>query len=93
MYSIITTSRYRRSFKRISKHKDFKREVLETVIDLLACDEQLPRACRDHALTGTLAGFRECHIAGDILLVYSKEEKVLILVLADIGSHSSLFGG
>lgn len=92
MYAIVPTSRYKRSFKRITRHKDFKLRDLEQIIDCLAEGKELARKNRDHELTGTLRGFRECHIANDILLVYKIEHEELILVLVDIGTHSSLFG-
>ncbi len=37
-------------------------------------------------------GVRECHIQGDLLLVYKIEQGVLVLALLDIGSHAYLFG-
>jgi mRNA interferase YafQ len=49
----------------------------------------LPPEARDHALKGEWADFRECHISGDILLIYQIEENVVKLVR--IGSHSQLF--
>jgi len=47
---------------------------------------------RDHALSGEWHGYRECHIKGDLLLVYQIHDDVLVLVLVDIGSHPQLFG-
>jgi addiction module RelE/StbE family toxin len=40
---------------------------------------RLPNAMRDHKLTGPLSGFKECHLAGDILLVYEHENDVVTL--------------
>ncbi|MBS4764340.1 MAG: type II toxin-antitoxin system YafQ family toxin, partial [Brachyspira sp.] len=47
---------------------------------------------------GKYAGFRECHIKPDLLLIYKKENNAssgqlptLILVCIAIGSHSDLF--
>ena len=40
---------------------------------------------------GELFGYRECHIKGDLLLIYKIEKENLILILVDIGSHSQLF--
>lgn len=39
-----------------------------------------------------MKAFRECHIQGDWLLVYLKQESVLTLTLVDTGTHSDLFG-
>ena len=52
----------------------------------------MDRKHRDHALKGDFKGYRECHIKPDVLLIYKIEKDVLILVLADIGSHTNLFG-
>ena len=41
-------------------------------------------------LTGDWKGFRECHITPDWLLVYKKENNVLVLTLTRLGSHSDL---
>ena len=48
---------------------------------------------KDHTLSGSLAGFRECHIQPDWLLVYNKEDNgdLHILNLIRTGTHSDLF--
>ena len=46
---------------------------------------------KDHKLIGKYAGFRECHIKPDLLLIYKKENKTLILMCIALGSHSDLF--
>ena len=91
-YAIVATSGYRRAYKRISKHKNFKREALDRVINTLASGKKLEKKYQDHELSGKLRGYRECHIQNDILLVYKIQEEALILVLVDLDSHSSLFG-
>ncbi|MBO5499556.1 MAG: type II toxin-antitoxin system YafQ family toxin, partial [Bacteroidales bacterium] len=66
---------------------------LNEVIFNLANDIPLPAERKDHNLTGKLAGFRECHIQPDWLLIYSKEEEgeLHILNLVRTGTHSDLF--
>lgn len=49
------------------------------MVSQIAKQEKLPEKYRDHELTGNYAGFRECHIQPDWLLVYRIEEKELIL--------------
>ncbi len=51
--------------------------------------QELPPQSRDHRLTGEYSGFREFHIAGDLLIVYVIEDD--ILRLTRIGTHSQLF--
>ena len=92
MYEVVLSKRYKTSYKRFSRHKDFDKNLLEEVVRAIACDEALLPKFRDHELKGEYAGYRECHIKSDILLVYQKQNDVLVLDLVDIGSHSSLFG-
>ena len=91
MLRIEFTRRMKRDAKTMKKRgKDMKK--LETVIDLLAEQKPLPREYRDHALTGDLSDFRECHIEPDWLLMYQIFDDVLILSLTATGTHADLFG-
>ena len=65
--------------------------LLDEVVDLLRQGKQLEKRYHDHGLTGDLAGFRECHIKPDWLLIYLIENDILTLTLIDTGSHSDLF--
>jgi mRNA interferase YafQ len=60
------------------------------VVRRLAEGETLPPQFRDHALAGNLAGLRDCHVENDWVLLYYIEQDVLVLVLADTGTHSDL---
>ena len=42
-------------------------------------------------LKGKYKGFRECHIQPDWLLMYLKEDDILVLTLVDTGTHADLF--
>lgn len=63
---------------------------LEEAIDCLARAAKLSSGYKDHQLQGELKEYRECHIKGDLLLVYQIRKKEQTLVLVDIGSHSYL---
>ena len=65
--------------------------LLDEVVNLLRQGRQLEERYHDHGLTGDLAGFRECHIKPDWLLIYLIENDILTLTLIDTGSHSDLF--
>ena len=65
--------------------------LLDDVVDKLRQGEQLDARYRDHGLTGNFAGFRECHIQPDWLLIYLIENDVLTLTLVDTGTHSDIF--
>ena len=65
---------------------------LPDVLELLQAEKELPVANHDHSLSGAYAGFRECHINPDWLLVYYVQADRLSLVCARTGSHSDIFG-
>ena len=81
---------FKRDYKRIKK-RGYDLRLLEDVIALLAQEQELPPAYRDHALTGDYSGCRECHIAPDWLLVYEVLQDELLLYLTRTGTHSDLF--
>ena len=62
------------------------------VIDLLCEQKPLPPALRDHPLKGNFAGFRDCHVEPDLLLIYRIVENRLELVCLRLGTHADLFG-
>ncbi len=83
------TTQFKKDYKVVVK-RGYKTALLEDVIRLL-CDEQpLPDKNRDHALTGSFVGFRECHIQPDWLLIYKVEQEILTLTLTRTGTHSDL---
>lgn len=59
---------------------------------MLASGKVLDKKYKDHQLKGEYKDYRECHVLNDLLLMYKIENDELILVLANIGSHSQLFG-
>ena len=57
----------------------------------LVTDQSLEAKYRDHDLSGDWAGYRECHVKPDPLLIYRKSDADT-LRLARLGSHNELFG-
>ncbi len=90
MYQVKFTTAYKKAYK-LMKKRGLDISLLDEVVDLLRQGRQLEERCRDHGLTGDLAGFRECHIKPDWLLIYLIENDILTLTLIDTGSHSDLF--
>ena len=90
-YIVKTTTQFRKDYKRAMK-RGLKIELLEQVVESLALGQPLPEKNRDHELSGVWTGHRECHILPDWLLVYRREDEVLVLTLARTGTHSDLFG-
>ena len=94
MFLIKKTKSFEKSFKKV-KNSGAKRVIFKDlgfVIDLLASGKSLPSIYKDHKLSGELNNCRECHIKGDLLLIYQIHDDILVFVLVDIGSHSYLFG-
>ena len=90
MYQVKFTTAYKKAYK-LMKKRGLDISLLDEVVDLLRQGKQLEKRYRDHGLTGDLAGFRECHIKPDWLLIYLIENDILTLTLIDTGSHSDLF--
>ena len=90
-YTVRATSRFRKDYKLVQK-RGLEMSRLDEVIAMLASGDTLDEKYHDHALGGDYAGHRECHIAPDWLLVYYKEDDILVLTLARTGTHSDLFG-
>ncbi len=85
---------YRSSFK-----KDFKRALrqgkdpakIQNVVKLLCARKPLPPALHDHALSGDYAGYRDCHVEPDLVLIYRIVQNELQLICVRLGSHSDLY--
>ncbi|WP_338862848.1 type II toxin-antitoxin system YafQ family toxin [Mycetohabitans rhizoxinica] len=93
MRTIDRSSAFKRDYKREAKgqHRTTLDDVLKPVLFALATDQSLATRYRDHDLSGDWAGYRECHIKPDLLLIYRKSDSDT-LRLARLGSHSQLFG-
>lgn len=65
----------------------------EAILLFIAKDAPLGPQWLDHALKGNWAGHRECHIGGDFLLAYKRNDtsKSETAILVRTGSHSDLF--
>jgi mRNA interferase YafQ len=94
MRTIERSSVFKRDYKRAKatpRHSTDVDSLLSTVVALLLSDQVLPENSRDHTLIGDWAGYRECHLKPDLLLIYRKPDADT-LRLARLGSHSELFG-
>lgn len=92
MRTIERSSAFKRDYKQVKatpRHRNVD-ALLTEVLPLLLDDKPLPANNRDHALSGNWAGYRECHLKPDLLLIYKKPHAE-VLRLARLGSHSELF--
>lgn len=87
---IVPSGQFRKDLK-LAQKRGLDLHKLTKVIDALADGETLEPKYRDHALTGDYAGFRECHIQPDWLLIYQVDGERLLLFLTRTGTHSDLF--
>lgn len=94
MREIRQSNRFKREYK-LMKRRGKDMEKIKSVILMLANDEDLPPALCDHPLSGNFAGFRDCHVEPDWVLIYKKTNDLAIelheLRLEATGTHSDLF--
>lgn len=88
MLGLESSNRFKRDLKLCQK-RGYDLSLLQAAVNVLRVPAPLPEKNRDHLLTGDYAGYRECHIQPDWLLVYFVEDG--ILHLARTGTHADLF--
>jgi mRNA interferase YafQ len=77
MRTIERSTAFKRDYKRAKatpRHGGELERLLGTVVALLLMGGVLPKAFRDHQLAGDWAGYRECHLKADLLMIYRKPE-------------------
>lgn len=58
---------------------------------IINADASLPEEYKDHELSGKWAGYRDCHVRGDHLLIYKISEDGKSVIFAEMGTHAELF--
>jgi mRNA interferase YafQ len=90
MRSYAFTNQFKKNLKLMEKrHKDM--DAIYGIIALLIWGDPLPERYREHGLSGDYDGLTDCHVEGDLVLIYelnTDEEKI---VFHYIGTHSDLF--
>lgn len=66
----------------IKTSKNFDRDIRKTKLTT--------NLDKDHALTGNWQGWRDCHVANNLVLIYRNDGETLHL--ARLNSHSEIFG-
>lgn len=87
-FQIDFTKKYKKSREKLTQND---KDILDDIVLSLANDKILDKKYKDHKLQGELKAYRECHIKPDLLLIYKKQNDILILTCVDVGSHSKLF--
>lgn len=88
-YTVKITTQFKKDYKTAIK-RNLPIELLDEVIKMLSDGTPLPEKNKDHALSGNWAGFRECHVQPNWLLIYRIDGDVLILTLTRTGIRSDL---
>lgn len=89
MLDVRYSTKFKKDFKTCVK-RGYKMPLLQQAIDTLRIPAPLPQKNREHNLSGSFSGYRECHIEPDWLLIYCQEENELLLYRT--GTHADLFG-
>lgn len=87
-YEVTFTHKFKKSHKKLNQAQ---KDLVMSVVEKLANDQILEPRYNDHALKGEWINHRECHIRPDLLLIYKKQNDLLILTCVNVGSHSELF--
>lgn len=90
MYKPVYSNRFRKDVQ-LALKRGKRLDKLARVVEILCAGKPLPGQCKDHPLAGTYAGFRDCHIEPDWILIYRIDGDQLQLILARTGTHSDLF--
>lgn len=88
MLDLRYSSKFKQDLKSCAKRK-YDLALLQQVIDTLRIPAPLPQQKKNHTLSGNYAGYWECHVAPDWLLIYQQTETELLLFRT--GTHSDLF--
>ena len=88
------TNDFHRDWERLEHSGKHDMQRIKEAMTLLAAnDAPLPPEWKDHELEGKLKGYRECHVKGDLLLLYQLDDtaKVDLLIFMRACTHSELF--
>ena len=91
MREISRTRQFRRDYKQLlrGRHARHIEQTLLSVLEMLVQDMVLPKQYVDHPMKGKFKDCRDCHLRGDLILIYRKTGDDA-LDLVRIGSHASL---
>ncbi|MDD4190281.1 MAG: type II toxin-antitoxin system YafQ family toxin [Mangrovibacterium sp.] len=90
MYVVKVTNRFKKDVERC-RRRNLDLSKLETIVDILKETGGLPVQYKPHKLKGKYAGLWECHIEPDWLMTWEQNDRQLIILLMQTGTHSDLF--
>ncbi len=75
--------------KDLCVRRGWNMEKFKMVARLLLAEQPLPPNARPHPLSGNYAGYTDCHIANDWVLIYKTTQEEIHFIR--MGTHSDLF--
>jgi mRNA interferase YafQ len=87
--TIERTNRFKKEYQRRIAGTPLESEFA-ALVQLLVRGTSLPAGYRDHPLKGALAGYCDCHLRGDLVVIYQVTPDLVKFIR--IGSHGELFG-
>jgi len=90
MYEIEYTNSFKKDYKRILK-RGYNIELLTELFEQLMMLGNVKAIYKPHKLFGKYAGYWECHIQPDWLLIWEVNELEQCVILHFTGTHSDLF--
>ena len=90
MYELEYTGSFKKDYKRIQK-RGYDIELLITIFEQLTISANVNTEYKPHKLLGKYAGYWECHIKPDWLLIWEVNEQKQSVILHYTGTHSDLF--
>ena len=88
------TKQFLKDWERLSRSGRYDmRRLKEAMLLLISNDGPLEPEWSDHPLKGEWGGYRECHVGGDFLLVYTVDDsgKAGQVIFVRAGTHAELF--
>lgn len=66
-------------------------DLFEDILSFLVQGQSLPDKYHDHNLGADFAGYKECHLTGDCVLIYKVDHTSKYVRLVNIGNHANMF--
>lgn len=92
-YQLITSNKFLKDLKLLKKRSQKDFSLLQEIVTLLVEHGHvgLAKKYNIHKLNGNYAGYWECHVKPDLLLIWDENSEINILELVRTGTHSDLF--
>lgn len=88
MFKVIYTNKIIKDIK-LAQKRGLKLEKFKNMVSLLSEENELPKKCKPHMLSGEWNNCWECHIESNWLLIYRFTGEEIHLIRT--GTHSDLF--